>query len=87
MAQIGVLKLDSEARIPQSSTSLSAGLDVFSLTPIEIKKNNRLLIHTGISLLFDRDYCVLILPRSGLALNFGLQIHIGIFSPFSPKVI
>ncbi len=77
MARIGVLKLDKEAKIPICGTNLSAGIDIFSLFPVEIKKNSRLLIRTGISLKFDHDYCVLLLPRSGLAYNFGLQIHIG----------
>ncbi len=42
--------------------------------PVIIKPNERKLLQLGIKSEFDKEYCVKILPRSGLAIKQGITV-------------
>ena len=70
---IALKKLSDNAVIPKFSTPGSAGFDLYSTERVEVMPNRIAMVPTGLSVEFDPDYALLILPRSGLAAK-GLGI-------------
>ncbi len=71
--KLKVKKLVRWAKLPEYSTSGSAGLDLFSAEEVEIPPGEWRLIGTGISIELPQGYEAQVRPRSGLALK-GITI-------------
>lgn len=71
---IPIKKLNPNAVIPTYGTQYSAGADIYACidTPISIKPQETVLIHTGIALEIPVGYAGLIYARSGLAAKRGI---------------
>lgn len=67
-------KLDPRATIPTYGSDLAAGADLRAVldTPVTIKPNESVLIHTGIAVAIPAGYVGLVYARSGIACKRGL---------------
>lgn len=76
------IKLLSEyAKVPTQGTSMSAGYDLYAAESCVIKKQNRKLIKTNISLAIPINHYGRIAPRSGLAYKNGIDVMAGVIDP------
>ena len=71
-------KLSSEAIIPRKANRGDAGYDLYSIHPITIGPLKRSLVSTGIAMEIPSGYYGKIAPRSGLALDRGIDVLGGI---------
>ena len=70
--------LSDSAFLPTRGSSYSAGLDLYSSCPGEIKPLERLLVPLDISIELPLGTFGHILPRSGLALKKGIHVGAGV---------
>ena len=63
-------------QLPKYHSENSSGLDIVAdiKDPVNLNKNEILLVPTGIKLKIPRGYEGQVRPRSGLALNYGITI-------------
>lgn len=73
-----VKKLSRNAILPTRGSAFAAGLDLYSISSQLVPKNGRALIKTGLSLAIPANHYGRIAPRSGLALNSGIDIGAGV---------
>lgn len=67
-------KLTETARVPEYAHPTDSGMDLFSDEEILIPAGKRVLVHTGIALALPKNTEGQVRSKSGLALNFGLQV-------------
>lgn len=73
------VKLNSEnANIPQKGSQEAAGYDLYSAYDYTLQSQDRLLIHTDISIKVPENTYGRIAPRSGLALKHGIDVLAGV---------
>lgn len=75
---IGVERLHPNAVIPVQATAGDAGCDLYALGRSELKRYQRRLFKTGLSLAIPEGHVGLIKPRSGLALKHGIDVLGGV---------
>lgn len=73
-----VQRLDPAAKLPTYGSALAAGLDLHALLPVRIDPGIRALVRTGLALSLPRGHVGLIWPRSGLAVNAGIDVLAGV---------
>lgn len=66
------------ARVPTRGTPTDAGLDLYSSTDGIIKPGKRVLFNTGISISIPDGHVAYVKPRSGLAVNHGIDVMAGV---------
>ena len=74
-------RLDPRATLPQRGSAQAAGLDLFSLEPLDIKPNERQKVRTGLAVQIPVGFYGRIAPRSGLAADFGIDVLGGVVDP------
>jgi len=67
-------KLTETARVPEYAHPTDSGMDLFSDEEILIPAGKRVLVHTGVALALPKNTEGQVRSKSGLALNFGLQV-------------
>ena len=72
------VKLSNNAIIPNRSTSGSAGYDLYSAYSYTVKPYSRILVRTDICLMIPDKCYGRISPRSGLSLNYNIDIGGGV---------
>lgn len=72
--EVGFAKLHSEVYLPERSNETDSGYDIFSAEDAIIKAGETRTIHTGIVLAIPKGYGGFILPRSGLAIKYGIDV-------------
>ncbi len=72
--QLCVLKITEQAFIPHKITRYSAGYDLFTYYDFNIKPFQRIIIHLGIKITLPHGYYGRIAPKSGLAINKGIDV-------------
>lgn len=73
-----VQKIDSRATVPKKATSNSAGFDLYSIENLTLKSGERRVINLGLRMGIPEGYYGRIAPRSGLALNYGIDVMGGV---------
>lgn len=73
-----VKRLSQDAFLPTRGSSESAGLDLYSPIDTVIEPGKRLLIPLDISISIPSSTYGHILPRSGLALKWGIHVGAGV---------
>lgn len=63
------------AKIPKKAHETDAGFDVFTPQKVDIMPNGSALIDTGVVYEVPKGFCVMVVEKSGLAVNS--DIHIG----------
>ena len=71
---VKIEKLDSHAIIPTYAHSDDACCDVYIIEDYTVRKDQRLLLRTGIAIEIPTGYEVQLRPRSGLAWKHGLTL-------------
>ena len=76
MAKVLIKKLDQAVKLPEYKTDGASGMDLVAFTekPIIVKPQTSILIPTGLSVAFSKDYEIQIRPRSGLAAKNNISI-------------
>jgi dUTP pyrophosphatase len=75
---IKVQNLTGFGVVPKRGSAHSAGLDLYSVDHGEIQPGGRQLIKTGIAISIPHGFFGSIRPRSGLALNCGIDTMAGV---------
>tara|TARA_R100001082_G_scaffold52043_1_gene28384 strand:+ start:212 stop:664 length:453 start_codon:yes stop_codon:yes gene_type:complete len=74
-----IKKLDPDAQIPTKAHSSDAGYDLYSCEPVTLAPMERKVVKTGIAIaLAFPDLYGRVAPRSGLAVNKGLDVLAGV---------
>lgn len=71
-------RLHENARLPQRSSAMAAGADLFCAEPCTIAPGSRHLIPTGIAIEIPAGYYGRVAPRSGLAVRSGIDVMAGV---------
>jgi dUTP pyrophosphatase len=66
-------KLHPDAKIPAYAHPGDAGMDIYSLESVVIKKGDRKRLRTGISMELPEGFVALVWDKSGLATTHGLK--------------
>lgn len=72
MIKVQIKKLTPDAHIPKYQSDEAAGFDLHSVEDLILKKGERKLVKTGLSMSFPKGYEIQIRPRSGLAYKHGI---------------
>ena len=64
-----------EIKLPKRATAGSAGYDICTPIDICLKPGESIKIPTGIRASMSEDYCLFIMPRSGLGSKFRFQLN------------
>jgi len=75
---VKVSKLNNEAILPVRANKTDAGWDLYSMESKLIRGGDRATFRTGICFEIPKDYVGLIWPRSGLAVNKGIDVLAGV---------
>jgi dUTP pyrophosphatase len=71
-------KLDPNAVLPTRGSQSAAGLDLYSIEAITLNPNERQLIRTGLAVAIPEGYYGRVAPRSGLAIQKGVDVLAGV---------
>ena len=76
MVKVFVKKLDPAVKLPEYKTDGASGMDLraFIEKTIKVKAKTSILVPTGLSLAFPKDYEIQIRPRSGLAAKNNISV-------------
>ena len=72
--KIPVTRTDSTHSLPAMAHFGDAGADLSAAVNIDISPGERVLVATGIAVAIPEGFAGFVLPRSGLAVNFGVTI-------------
>lgn len=71
-------KLHPQAKLPTRGSPLAAGLDLYSVEPLTILAGQRAAVRTGLSVAIPEGFYGRVAPRSGLAIEHGLDVLAGV---------
>ena len=76
MVKVFVKKLDPAVKLPEYKTDGASGMDLraFIEKTIKVKAKTSILVPTGLSIAFPKDYEIQIRPRSGLAAKNNISV-------------
>ena len=76
MVKVFIKKLDPTVKLPEYKTDGASGMDLraFIEKTIKVKAKTSILVPTGLSVAFPRDYEIQIRPRSGLAAKNNISV-------------
>jgi dUTP pyrophosphatase len=66
------------ARLPTRGSRFAAGLDLYSVEELTMEAGQRALIGTGLSVAIPEGFYGRVAPRSGLAIEQGLDVLAGV---------
>jgi dUTP pyrophosphatase len=75
---VKVKKLHRRAQTPQQAHSTDAGFDLYCIEDMKIPPGQKGFAKTGIAMAIPNGYAGLIWPKSGLALNHGIDVLAGV---------
>lgn len=70
-----------EAFAPKRAHSGDAGFDLYAHSAGAVAPGAHVIIPTGISVQIPEGYYGRVAPRSGLAANYGINVHAGVVDP------
>ncbi len=71
-------KLAPNAMLPTRGSERAAGLDLYSIEPVQLKPGHRELVRTGLAVAIPEGYYGRVAPRSGLATKNGIDVLAGV---------
>jgi len=76
MVKVFIKKLDPAVKLPEYKTDGASGMDLraFIEKTIKVKAKTSILVPTGLSVAFQKDYEIQIRPRSGLAAKNNISV-------------
>lgn len=79
MVKIKVKKLHPDAKLPSYAHDDDSGMDIFSVEEVLIRAGERVIVHTGIAMEYQREYATLVWDKGGMAANHGIKVMGGVF--------
>jgi len=76
--KLAFTKLHPDAKLPTRGSSNAAGLDLYSVEDITIHTGKRAEVRTGLSVAIPAGFYGRIAPRSGLAVDYGIDVLAGV---------
>jgi dUTP pyrophosphatase len=76
--KLKIKKINTDAIIPQYAHKGDAGFDLFAIEDTTIKKNERIVVKTGIAMEIPTDYVGLIWDKSGVSVKAGIKTIAGV---------
>ena len=73
-----VIRLSPDAILPTRGSEFAAGLDLYAPLAGVVEPGERLLVKLDISIELPKDTYGHVLPRSGLALKYGIHVGAGV---------
>jgi dUTP pyrophosphatase len=71
-------KLHESARLPTRGSRFAAGLDLYSVERLTMQPGQRAVVGTGLSVAIPAGFYGRVAPRSGLAIELGLDVLAGV---------
>ncbi|OLE52853.1 MAG: hypothetical protein AUG51_16040 [Acidobacteria bacterium 13_1_20CM_3_53_8] len=78
LATLQFERLDENAVLPTRDTLLSAGLDISCISDLSIEPKSRTIARTGLAVAIPEGFYGRLAPRSGFAVNDGLDVLAGV---------
>jgi len=78
--QVKFKKLHSDAKTPTKHLD-AACFDLYSIQDCFIRPSTAVTVHTGIALEIPIGFAGFIHTRSGMGINHGLRVHLGVIDP------
>ena len=76
--ELKFLRLDPAAKLPTRGIAHAAGLDLCSIEDVTLEAGARAAVRTGLSVAIPEGFYGRVAPRSGLAVNYGLDVLAGV---------
>jgi dUTP pyrophosphatase len=76
--ELKFLRLHPAAKLPTRGSAHAAGLDLCSIEEVTLAAGARAAVRTGLSVAIPEGFYGRIAPRSGLAVNYGLDVLAGV---------
>ncbi|HJR06920.1 MAG TPA: dUTP diphosphatase [Pyrinomonadaceae bacterium] len=76
--ELKFLRLDPAAKLPTRGSVHAAGLDLYSIEDVTLEAGARASVRTGLSVAIPEGFYGRVAPRSGLAVNYGLDVLAGV---------
>ncbi|HYO99906.1 MAG TPA: dUTP diphosphatase [Pyrinomonadaceae bacterium] len=76
--ELKFLRLHPAAKLPARASARAAGLDLCSVEDVTLAAGARAAVRTGLSVAIPEGFYGRIAPRSGLAVNYGLDVLAGV---------
>lgn len=74
MIELPITRLRDEAVLPESAYPGDAGLDLVACETVELGPGERAVVPTGVAVAIPEGYVGFVVPRSGLALRYGISL-------------
>ena len=76
--ELKFLRLHPAAKLPTRGSREAAGLDLYSIEGVTLEPGARAAVRTGLAVAIPAGFYGRVAPRSGLAVNYGLDVLAGV---------
>jgi dUTP pyrophosphatase len=77
--ELKFLRLHPAAKLPTRGSRQAAGLDLYSIEDVTLEAGGgRAAVRTGLAVAIPENFYGRVAPRSGLAVNYGLDVLAGV---------
>jgi dUTP pyrophosphatase len=76
--ELKFLRLHPAAKLPTRGSREAAGLDLYSIEAATLEPGGRAAVRTGLAVGIPAGFYGRVAPRSGLAVNYGLDVLAGV---------
>ena len=76
--ELRFLRLHPAAKLPTRGSRQAAGLDLYSIEDVTLEAGGRAAVRTGLAVAIHENFYGRVAPRSGLAVNYGLDVLAGV---------
>ncbi|HEV7905633.1 MAG TPA: dUTP diphosphatase [Pyrinomonadaceae bacterium] len=77
-SELKFLRLHPAAKLPTRGSRDAAGLDLYSVEAATLEPGGRAAVRTGLAVAIPAGFYGRVAPRSGLAVNYGLDVLAGV---------
>lgn len=76
--ELKFLRLHPAAKLPTRGSRDAAGLDLYTIEALTLEPRARAAVRTGLAVAIPEGFYGRVAPRSGLAVNYGLDVLAGV---------
>jgi dUTP pyrophosphatase len=76
--ELKFLRLHPAAKLPTRGSKHAAGLDLYAIEALRLEPGARAAVRTGLAVAIPAGFYGRVAPRSGLAVNYGLDVLAGV---------
>jgi dUTP pyrophosphatase len=76
--ELKFLRLHPAAKLPTRGSREAAGLDLYAIEAVRLEPGARAAVRTGLAVAIPEGFYGRVAPRSGLAVNYGLDVLAGV---------